>query len=93
MERLRVGRSRKASCRVAGRGIEKLETGGHFSRPLPRRTSLWLSCLYESLTPEESGTLIEKIEVVYTPKHGSCLNMAECELSVLERQCLDTRSW
>ena len=35
--------------------------------------------------------LIEKIEVVHTPKHGSWLNMAECELSVLEKQCLGDR--
>ena len=35
--------------------------------------------------------MIEKIEVVHTPKHGSWLNMAECELSVLEKQCLGER--
>jgi transposase len=50
-----------------------------------------LSCLYESFAPEEARRLIEKIEVVHTPKHGSWLNMAECELSVLEKQCLSDR--
>jgi hypothetical protein len=50
-----------------------------------------LSCLYEAFTPEEARRIIEKIEVVHTPKHGSWLNMAECELSVLEKQCLGER--
>ncbi len=35
--------------------------------------------------------MIEKIKVVHTPTHGSWLNMAECELSVLEKQCLGER--
>ncbi len=35
--------------------------------------------------------MIEKIEVFHTPQHGSWLNMAECELSVLEKQCLGER--
>ena len=50
-----------------------------------------LSCLYEAFEPAEARRIIEKIEVVHTPKHGSWLNMAECELSVLEKQCLDDR--
>lgn len=50
-----------------------------------------LSCLYEAFAPTEARRLIEKIEVVHTPKHGSWLNMAECELSVLEKQCLGER--
>jgi hypothetical protein len=50
-----------------------------------------LSCLYEAFAPEEARRIIEKIEVVHTPKHGSWLNMAECELSVLEKQCLSER--
>ena len=50
-----------------------------------------LSCLYEAFAPPEARRLIEKIEVVHTPKHGSWLNMAECELSVLEKQCLGER--
>ena len=50
-----------------------------------------LSCLYEAFPPDQARRLIEKIEVVHTPKHGSGLNMAECELSVLEKQCLGER--
>jgi transposase len=50
-----------------------------------------MSCLYEAFTPQEARRIIEKIEVVHTPKHGSWLNMAECELSALEKQCLGDR--
>jgi hypothetical protein len=50
-----------------------------------------MSCLYEAFPPEVARAIIEKIEVVHTPKHGSWLNMAECELSVLEKQCLSDR--
>ncbi len=50
-----------------------------------------MSCLYEAFAPEQARRIIEKIEVVHTPKHGSWLNMAECELSVLEKQCLGER--
>ena len=50
-----------------------------------------MSCLYEAFVPEVARRLIEKIEVVHTPKHGSWLNMAECELSVLEKRCLGDR--
>jgi transposase len=47
--------------------------------------------LYEAFDPEEARRLAEKLEIHYTPKHGSWLNMAEIELSVLSRQCLDRR--
>jgi hypothetical protein len=47
--------------------------------------------LYEAFTPEEARQMIKKLEFHYTPKHGSWLNMAEIELSVLQRQCLDRR--
>jgi hypothetical protein len=47
--------------------------------------------LYEALPPEEARRLIERLEIHYTPKHGGWLNMAETELSVLGRQCLDRR--
>ncbi len=50
-----------------------------------------MSCLYEAFTPAEARRIVEKIQVVHTPKHGSWLNMAECELSVLEKQCLGDR--
>jgi hypothetical protein len=47
--------------------------------------------LYEAFEPGEARRLAERIEWHYTPKHGSWLNMAEIELSVLARQCLDRR--
>jgi len=47
--------------------------------------------LYEAFEPKEAKRLAEKLEIHYTPKHGSWLNMAEIELSVLSRQCLDRR--
>lgn len=47
--------------------------------------------LYEAFDPAEARRLMERIEWHYTPKHGSWLNMAEIELSVLARQCLDRR--
>ena len=47
--------------------------------------------LYEAFTPDEAKRLADKLEIHYTPKHGSWLNMAEIELSVLGRQCLDRR--
>ena len=47
--------------------------------------------LYEAFAPEEARRLAGRIEWHFTPKHGSWLNMAEIELSVLGRQCLDRR--
>jgi DDE superfamily endonuclease len=46
---------------------------------------------YEAFEPAEARRLAEKVEIHYTPKHGSWLNMAEIELSILDRQCLDRR--
>ena len=50
-----------------------------------------LSTLYEIFEPQRARSIIEKLEVVRTPKHGSWLNIAECELSVLTRQALKGR--
>jgi hypothetical protein len=47
--------------------------------------------LYEAFPPAEAKRLADKLEIHYTPKHGSWLNMAEIELSVLARQCLAQR--
>ena len=46
---------------------------------------------YEAFAPNEARRLTERLEIHYTPKHGSWLNIAECELSVLGRQCLARR--
>ena len=44
-----------------------------------------------STIPAEARRILEKLDIHYTPKHGSWLNMAEIELSVLNSQCLDRR--
>ena len=46
------------------------------------------SSLYEAFTPSEARRIIDKIELHHTPKHGSWLDMAECELSAFTKQCL-----
>lgn len=50
-----------------------------------------LASLYETFAPQEARRLAERLEIHYTPKHGSWLNMAEIELSALSRQCLNRR--
>jgi hypothetical protein len=47
--------------------------------------------LYEAFPPEKARRIAERLEIHHTPKHGSWLNVAEIELSVLKRQCLDRR--
>ncbi len=49
------------------------------------------AAFYEAFDPAEARRLSERLEIHYTPKHGSWLNMAEIELSVLARQCLEKR--
>jgi hypothetical protein len=50
-----------------------------------------LGALYEAFEPAEARRLAAKLAIHYTPKHGSWLNMAEIELSILGRQCLNRR--
>ena len=50
-----------------------------------------IASLYETFEPKEARRLAERLAIHYTPKHGSWLNMAEIELSVLKGQCLDRR--
>ena len=50
-----------------------------------------LASLYEAFDPGQARRLIDRLELVYTPKHGSWLNMAEIELIVLSRQCMGGR--
>jgi hypothetical protein len=47
--------------------------------------------LYEAFPPVEARRLLDRIEFHYTPKHGSWLNMAETEIGIMNRQCLDRR--
>ena len=49
------------------------------------------AALYEAFPPDEARRILQKLEFHYTPKHGSWLNMAEIEISVLVRQCLKQR--
>lgn len=50
-----------------------------------------LGSLYEAFAPDEAKRIADRLEIHYTPKHGSWLNMAEIELGVLSAQCLDRR--
>lgn len=50
-----------------------------------------IASLYQAFPPEQARRIAEKLEIHHTPRHGSWLNMAEIELSVLGCQCLDRR--
>ena len=50
-----------------------------------------LSSLYAAFEPEEARRIAERLEIHYTPKHGSWLDMAEIEIGVMSRQCLNRR--
>ena len=50
-----------------------------------------ISSLYETFPPDKALSLARRLEIHYTPKHGSWLNIAEIELNALTRQCLDRR--
>lgn len=50
-----------------------------------------LGAFYEAFEPERARSLVRRLEIRHTPKHGSWLNIAECELSAMTRQCLSNR--
>ena len=50
-----------------------------------------IASLYTAFSPKEAKSLADRLEIHHTPKHGSWLNIAEIELSVLKRQCLSGR--
>jgi hypothetical protein len=50
-----------------------------------------LASLYTAFQPQEARRLAERFEIHYTPKHGSWVNMAEMEIGILSRQCLNRR--
>jgi hypothetical protein len=58
---------------------------------MDNRNTHKLASLYEAFPPEQARRIAERLEIHHTPKHGSWLNMAEIELSVLARQCLARR--
>ncbi len=47
--------------------------------------------MYEAFGAERAEAILQRLELRYTPKHGSCLNVAECELNCFTRQCLRGR--
>jgi hypothetical protein len=51
-----------------------------------------IASLYKAFPPEKARHLAQRLEIHYTPKHGSWLNLAECELSVLTHHCLRNRT-
>jgi len=89
-------RERKTGCDWAEE-IKELLDGDY-----PKATKVVLVCdnlithrfasLYERYAPEEARRLVERLEIHFTPKHGSWLNIAEIELSVLTKQCLNRRT-
>jgi len=72
-------------CNVTYRDAEKLVV------VMDNLNTHSLASLYEAFPPDEARRLVEKLEIHHTPKHGSWLDMAEIELSILARQCLDQR--
>ena len=50
-----------------------------------------IASLYEAFPPADALRMAQRLEIHHTPKHGSWLNIAEIELSVLKRQCLEDR--
>src|SRR5215218_2154977 len=67
--------------------LEGLIAGGH----APARQLTHARILLKADEGEDAPNVLERLEIHYTPKHGSWLNMAEIELSVLAGQCLDRR--
>lgn len=50
-----------------------------------------MASLYEAFPPELARSLVKRLEIHHTPKHGSWLNIAEIELSAMTKQCLNRR--
>ena len=76
--------------------VASLMEGRYADRPLVRLVCDNLNthtkgAFYETFEPERARQLVRRIEFVYTPKHGSWLNVAENELSAMTRQCITGR--
>ena len=85
-------RTRKDWARwIKGMLDERYPTAVQVRLVLDNLNTHCLASLYETFAPQEARRLAERLEIHYTPKHGSWLNMAEIELSALSRQCLDRR--
>ena len=71
--------------------VEPLAGWRHVKVTTRRLNTHKLSVLYQVFPPQEARRLYERFEIHHTPKHASWMNIAECELSVLGRQCLGQR--
>jgi hypothetical protein len=78
-------------CPQTFRGREKDRARARARARRKRRAAGYVAALNEAFEPEEARRLSKKFEIHDTPKHGSWLNIAEIQLSVLARQALDQR--
>ncbi len=81
--------SRNFGCKCSDQGVPEVQR--FFWDDLDNLNTHTPGSFYETYSPEKAKVLWDRFELVYTPKHGSWLNMAEIELSVLTRQCLSRR--
>jgi transposase len=85
-------RTNKDFARLVQRLLDEwYPTAGKVVLVLDNLSTHTAAALYETFAPGEARRMMERIEWHYTPKHGSWLNVAELELGVLARQCLDRR--
>ncbi len=97
-----LGRWRKVNVRVRRTAMDwAAEIKELLTIHYPDPTTVTLICdnlnthtfasLYKAFQPEEARRFVKRLDIHYTPKHGSWLNVAECELSVFTKQCLARR--
>lgn len=97
-----LGSWRKVDVRQQKRSVDwACEIKELLDRDYPKAQKVVLVCdnlnthkiasFYEAFEPQEALRLVRRLEIHYTPKHGSWLNVAEIELSVFTKQCLDRR--
>lgn len=97
-----LGKRREVKVRKSGSGRDYAEILAYIAEEMyPEKTSIYLvednlrahnlKFLYEVFEPERALSIAEKFTIVRTPKHGSWLNIAECEIGVLRRQALKGR--
>ena len=88
--RVRERRTRKDFAEVIQELCDQLYPGAEkIMLVMDQLNTHTIASLYEAFEPAEARRLAEKLEIHHTPKHGSWLNMAEIELSILSRQCMN----
>ena len=88
--RVRERRTRKDFAEVIQELCDQLYPGAEkIVLVMDQLNTHTIASLYEAFEPAEARRLSEKLEIHHTPKHGSWLNMAEIELSILSRQCMN----